>query len=109
MREHVVLSNLIVHGIPNLGDVSDAIYCHHERWDGTGYPRGLKGEEIPVPGRIMALVDAYSAMILDRPYRKALTDEEAVAELRQNASTQFDPELVEPFVQPLESSEAAAA
>jgi len=109
MREHVVLSNLIVHGIPNLEDVSDAVYCHHERWDGRGYPRGLKGEEIPVPGRIMALVDAYSAMILDRPYRKALTDEEAVAELRRNAGTQFDPELVEPFIQLLESSEAAAA
>jgi len=109
MREHVVLSNLIVHGIPNLEDVSDAVYCHHERWDGIGYPRGLKGEEIPLPGRIMALVDAYSAMILDRPYRKALTDEEAVAELRRNSGTQFDPELVEPFIQLLESSEAAAA
>ncbi len=109
MREHVVLSNLIVHGIPNLENVSDAVYCHHERWDGMGYPRGLKGEEIPLPGRIMALVDAYSAMILDRPYRKALTDEEAVAELRRNSGTQFDPELVEPFIQLLESSEAAAA
>jgi len=109
MREHVVLSNLIVHGIPNLEDVSDAVYCHHERWDGMGYPRGLEGEEIPLSGRIMALVDAYSAMILDRPYRKALTDEEAVAELRRNSGTQFDPELVEPFIQLLESSEAAAA
>ena len=103
MREHVVLSNLIVHGIPNLEDVSDAVYCHHERWDGMGYPRGLKGEEISFPGRIMALVDAYSAMILDRPYRKALTDEEAVAELRRNSGTQFDPELVEPFINLLES------
>jgi diguanylate cyclase (GGDEF)-like protein len=109
MREHVVLSNLIVHGIPNLEDVSDAVYCHHERWDGMGYPRGLKGEEVPLPGRIMALVDAYSAMILDRPYRKALTGEEAAAELRRNSGTQFDPELVEPFIQLLESSEAAAA
>jgi HD-GYP domain-containing protein (c-di-GMP phosphodiesterase class II) len=109
MREHVVLSNLIVHGIPNLEDVSDAVYCHHERWDGMGYPRGLKGEEIPLPGRIMATVEAYSAMILDRPYRKALTGEEAAAELRRNSGTQFDPELVEPFIQLLESSEAAAA
>ena len=103
MREHVVLSNLIVHGVPSLEDVSDAVYCHHERWDGTGYPRGLKGEEIPLPGRIMALVDAYSAMILDRPYRKALTPGVAVAELRRNAGTQFDPELVEPFIGLLES------
>ena len=109
MREHVILSNLIVHGVPNLQDVSDAVYSHHERWDGTGYPRGLKGDEIPFPGRIMALVDAYSAMILDRPYRKALTSDEAVAEMRRCAGTQFDPELVEPFIQVLEAQERLAA
>ena len=109
MQEHVVLSNLIVHGVPNLQDVSDAVYSHHERWDGKGYPRGLKGEEIPLAGRIMALVDAYSAMILDRPYRKALSKEQAVAELRGNAGSQFDPALVEPFIGLLESREKAAA
>jgi HD-GYP domain-containing protein (c-di-GMP phosphodiesterase class II) len=109
MHEHVVLSNLIVHGVPNLQDVSDAVYSHHERWDGNGYPRGLKGEEIRLGGRIMAIVDAYSAMILDRPYRKALTEEQAVAELRKNAGSQFDPALVEPFIRLLESREAAAA
>lgn len=109
MREHVVLSNLIVHGIPNLEDTSDAVYCHHERWDGAGYPRGLKGEEVPIAGRIMALVDAYSAMILDRPYRKALTHAEAVAELRRNAGTQFDADLVELFINLLESPQRIAA
>jgi diguanylate cyclase (GGDEF)-like protein len=109
MREHVVLSNLIVHGVPNLQDVSDAVYNHHERWDGNGYPRGLKGEEIPLPGRIMALVDAYSAMILDRPYRKALSHEEAVAEMRRGAGTQFDPGLVEPFLRIVDEQAQAAA
>lgn len=109
MRDHVVLSNLIVHGVPNLQDVSDAVYSHHERWDGNGYPRGLKGEEIPLPGRIMALVDAYSAMILDRPYRKALSHEEAIAEMRANAGTQFDSNLVEPFLGLIEAEAEVAA
>ena len=109
MRDHVVLSNLIVHGVPNLQDVSDAVYSHHERWDGAGYPRGLKGEEIPLPGRIMALVDAYSAMILDRPYRKALSPEEAAAEMRAGAGTQFDSNLVEPFLSVIEAQALAAA
>jgi diguanylate cyclase (GGDEF)-like protein len=111
MRDHVVLSNLIVHGVPNLQDVSDSVYAHHERWDGNGYPRGLKAEEIPLSGRIMALVDAYSAMILDRPYRKAMNLEQAMAELRANAGTQFDPDLVEPFLQIVQEtaqSQAAA-
>jgi len=105
----VVLSNLIVHGVPNLQDVSDAVYAHHERWDGKGYPRGLKGRDIPLTGRIMALVDAYSAMILDRPYRVALSQEEALAELRRYASTQFDPSLVEPFIALIEADQEAAA
>jgi HD-GYP domain-containing protein (c-di-GMP phosphodiesterase class II) len=108
MRDHVVLSNLIVHGVPNLQDVSDAVYAHHERWDGKGYPRGLKGDEIPLPGRIMALVDAYSAMILDRPYR-GVRSPAAVAEVRKSAGSQFDPSLVEPFLSVVaEQSEAAA-
>lgn len=109
MRDHVRLSDLIVHGDPELRDVSEAIRSHHERWDGGGYPRHLKGEEIPLLGRILALVDAYSAMILDRPYRKALAHDEAVAELRRRAGTQFDPQLVDPFVRLLESQQQAAA
>ncbi len=109
MRDHVILSNLIVHGVPNLQDVSDAVYAHHERWDGKGYPRGLKAEEIPLSGRIMALVDAYSAMILDRPYHKALSYEAAIAEVRANAGTQFDPDLIEPFLSVVDEQAQAAA
>jgi diguanylate cyclase (GGDEF)-like protein len=108
MREHVSLSNLIIHGVPNLQDVSDAVYCHHERWDGKGYPRGLKGKEIPLQGRIMAVVDAYSAMIMDRPYRKALSHEEAIAELRRCSGTQFDPMLVAQFIDLITAERRAA-
>ena len=109
MQEHVTLSNLIVHGVPNLQDVSDAVFCHHERWDGKGYPRGLKGEETPIQGRIMAIVDAYSAMTMDRPYRKALTHDEALAEVQKNAGTQFDPELARQFIDVVESRYREAA
>jgi diguanylate cyclase (GGDEF)-like protein/putative nucleotidyltransferase with HDIG domain len=111
VQRHVVLSNLIIKGIPYAEDVGDAVANHHERWDGGGYPRGLKGEEIPLLGRIMAVVDAYSAITSDRPFRKAQSHRMAVAELRRNTGTQFDPDLVERFIEVMESrrKEAAAA
>jgi diguanylate cyclase (GGDEF)-like protein/putative nucleotidyltransferase with HDIG domain len=109
MQEHVVLGKLIIQGVPNLQDVVEAVYTHHERWDGTGYPQGLKGEEIPLLGRVLAVADAYSAMILDRPYRKALSHEQAVEELRRGAGTQLDPELVEQLIDLLERRREAAA
>ena len=111
VQRHVVLSNLIIKGIPYAEDVGDAVANHHERWDGGGYPRGLKGEEIPLLGRIMAVVDAYSAITSDRPFRKGQSHRVAVAELRRNAGTQFDPDLAERFIEVMESrrKEAAAA
>jgi len=75
------------------------VYHHHERYDGTGYPNGLKEERIPLGARIMAVADSYDAMTSDRPYRKAMTAEEALAELMRNSGTQFDPKIVEVFVQ----------
>lgn len=82
---------------PDLVGIADLILKHHERWDGTGYPLGLKGEEIPVECRILSIADAFYAITNDRPYSKAKTVEEAFAELRSCSGTQFDPELVEMF------------
>jgi len=111
VQQHVVLSNLIIKGIPYAEDVGDAVANHHERWDGKGYPRGLQGEEIPLLGRIMAVVDAYSAITSDRPFRKGQSHRMAVAELRRNAGTQFDPDLAAKFIEVMESrrKEEAAA
>ena len=71
---------------------------HHEKWNGTGYPRGLKGNEIPLIGRIMAIADVYDALISERPYKKAFTHEEAVHIIIEGSGTQFDPALVEVFI-----------
>ncbi len=84
--------------------VADDILSHHERWDGSGYPRGLKGEEIPLLARIMAIADAYEVMTSGRPYRRALPPTAAVGELKRCAGTQFDPKLVDVFVSLLPKS-----
>jgi putative two-component system response regulator len=76
----------------------DIPFCHHERWDGKGYPRGLKGPNIPLSARIFALADAWDAMRSDRPYRRALSIETANAEIRKGAGSHFDPDLVESFL-----------
>jgi putative two-component system response regulator len=72
---------------------------HHERWDGNGYPRGLKGDEIPLQGRIMAVVDVYDALVSERPYKKAFSYEEAVKIITENSGTQYDPKIIEVFSQ----------
>jgi GGDEF domain-containing protein len=77
-----------------LKPVLGGIRAHHERWDGTGYPDGLKGEEIPISGRILAIADAFDAITTDRPYRKAMTLSEAEKELLRNSGIQFDPEII---------------
>lgn len=76
----------------------DIVYTHHERWDGEGYPRGLKGADIPVPGRIMAVVDVYDALVEPRPYRRRLSHDEAVTLIVAGRGTQFDPRVVEAFL-----------
>ena len=77
---------------------------HHERMDGSGYPDGLVGDEIPLGARIIGIADAYEAMTSDRPYRKALSREAAVGELKHGSGTQFDSELVEAFLEVIEGS-----
>jgi putative nucleotidyltransferase with HDIG domain len=98
MRQHPLIGALIVGAVPGMERVLDGVRCHHERYDGKGYPDGLQGEEIPLLGRLMAIADTYSAMTTDRPYRKALPIEVALEEIRKNSGTQFDPLMVEAFL-----------
>jgi diguanylate cyclase (GGDEF)-like protein len=107
MRQHVQFGETIVRGIAQISDAIEPVATHHERYDGAGYPRGLKGNKIPFLGRILAVVDAYSAMTLDRPYRKALSHEEAKEELRQGTGSQFDPAVVKAFLAVIEAEEQA--
>ncbi len=99
MRDHPTLGERIVAGIPYLGGLArDVVAAHHERWDGKGYPRGLAGTRIPLAARIFSVVDAFDAITSDRPYRRALLAEAALAEIAARAGTQFDPEVVGAFV-----------
>src|SRR5205807_13694 len=81
-------------GIPGLQAVAAVVRFHHERWDGKGYPDGLSGARIPLASRIISACDAYHAMTSDRPYRRAMSAEQAISELRANAGSQFDPQVV---------------
>lgn len=109
MKKHVDISITIIKHIPNLIKVIPAIMSHHERYDGKGYPRGIKGENIPIEGRCLCIVDAFDAMTTDRPYCKALSTEEALVELRKFSGTQFDPGLVEIFIKLLKEGEIEVA
>jgi putative two-component system response regulator len=107
MKNHVLVGAEILAGSgdPILSMASEIALSHHEWWDGTGYPHGLKGTEIPLSGRIVAAVDAYDVMLTDRPYRKALTHNEAVAELVAGRGTQFDPRVVDALLSIVRNSE----
>lgn len=98
MRKHCEIGYRIAMSSPDLAIIADWILKHHEWWNGKGYPSGLKGKDIPLECRMLAIVDAYYAMTNDRPYREAMSSEAAFAELKRCAGTQFDPELVEPFI-----------
>ena len=105
MRKHPENGNRIARASIDLAEIADLILKHRERWDGKGYPLGLKGREIPIECRILAIVDAYDAMINYRPYRKAMSIAEAKKEITTCAGTQFDPDLVEVFLEVLDSDD----
>ena len=105
IREHPKKGADIVRQLAGFNDVAEIIEQHQERVDGKGYPRGLTQEQIRREAAIISVVDAFDAMISDRPYRKAMTVPEAIEELKRNSGTQFDPEVVKVFVDLLNASD----
>ena len=98
MRKHPQYAFDLLSPISYLRQALDIPYCHHEKWDGTGYPRGLKGEQIPLTARIFAVVDVWDALTSDRPYRKAWSKEKAMDSIRDQSGSHFDPKIVEAFM-----------
>ena len=109
MRRHTVIGERILMGAPALAEVAALVRSSHERWDGTGYPDGLAETDIPLGARVIAVCDAYDAMVTDRPYRAAMSSEAAVAELRRCAGTQFDRDVVKAFAALLPAQTGALA
>ncbi len=108
IQQHPLYGDTILEPLRYMKNVQGLVRHHHERWDGNGYPDGLTAEEIPLAARIVAVADAFDAMTSDRPYRPALSRAEAIAELRDQAGKQFDPELVEAFLKLLETEASPA-
>jgi putative nucleotidyltransferase with HDIG domain len=98
MRTHPKAAYDILKPIKHLANSLDIPYCHHERWDGAGYPRGLKGDAIPLSARIFAVIDVWDALLSDRPYRKAWEREKVIEHIRDNSGTHFDPVLADLFL-----------
>jgi diguanylate cyclase (GGDEF)-like protein/PAS domain S-box-containing protein len=99
MKKHPEIGYRIAVSSPELEPIAEYILSHHERWDGNGYPQGLKGEDIPLLSRILSVADAYDAMTEDRVYRKALSKHQALKEIENNAGTQFDPVIAQRFIE----------
>jgi diguanylate cyclase (GGDEF)-like protein/putative nucleotidyltransferase with HDIG domain len=106
MRSHVRIGHALIEGNPDLKAAADIILCHHERFDGSGYPRGIKGSEIPLGARIFAVIDSYDAMRSTRPYRIGMSRKEALEELKKHSGTQYDPIVVQMFLKHVDEVEA---
>lgn len=102
MRHHPVWSYQLLASIPYLNNALDIPYCHHERWDGSGYPRGLIGDQIPLAARIFAVVDVYDALCSRRPYREAWSPQRAITYISDQAGVEFDPDVVQVFVEQID-------
>jgi response regulator RpfG family c-di-GMP phosphodiesterase len=98
MRRHPEIGKRLIENIPFLQGALPIVYSHHEKWDGSGYPRGLRGKEIPLGARIFCVVDAFDAMTFDRPYSRAIPFDAAYTEIKRCAGTHFDPTVVEAFL-----------
>ena len=99
VKKHPEMGYRITQSSNRTASVAEAVLTHHERWDGNGYPVGLGGNEIPFISRIFSIIDAYDVMTHERPYREAVTHDKALDELKSCAGTQFDPKLVEIFIE----------
>jgi PAS domain S-box-containing protein/putative nucleotidyltransferase with HDIG domain len=105
MKQHPVYAHKMLSGIDYLRPALDIPYCHHEKWDGTGYPRGLKGKEIPLPARIFAVVDVFDALTSERPYRKAWTRNKALSYILDQSGKHFDPRVAKIFLSKAEAGD----
>ena len=106
IKRHPEIGYRILCSSSEMLELANCILAHHERWDGTGYPKGLKDEAIPLNSRIIAIADSYDAMTSKRPYRNALSQEIAIEEIRKNAGTQFDPEIAKVFIEKIYNTKA---
>jgi putative nucleotidyltransferase with HDIG domain len=109
IRQHPKIGARILLRMAALREAIPYVLYHHERWDGRGYPSGKAGEEIPVEARVLAVADAFDAMTSDRPYRRALSRDEALAEVERCAGTQFDPEIARVFLEVFAEAELPVA
>ena len=109
MRRHTIVGAEMLARIPFFEDVPVLVRGHHERWDGRGYPDGLRAHEIPVGARILCVCDSYNAMITNRPYRTAMSPEAALQELRRCCNSQFDPRVVAAIERVLDAAGAAVS